>query len=184
VKSLSDGSNRLNSFATELQRPSQLDILENECGGPIDTAASWVDQADRISSSMCGASVTVNDLMGVFDCQVWYEIYETTVHTTLCYNVDNMSLVAFTQFFMAFFVCVLLTCRIVIDQQVETRNVQDSKDNVLRRDSVDGQGSVRHTPTSLHGENLEQKKTVSVKEENDLSDTNESERHHTLTKTL
>ena len=56
------------------------------------------------------------DLRGLFECSTWFALYESLVYDTLCDNVDALSLIAFTQFFVVLFAFVVVTCRVVIYQ--------------------------------------------------------------------
>lgn len=102
----------------EMENATQVELVEEVCG-PVDQAM-WVERAESISEKMCRASDMLADLRGLFECSTWFALYESLVYDTLCDNVDALSLIAFTQFFVVLFAFVVVTCRVVIYQTTET----------------------------------------------------------------
>jgi hypothetical protein len=116
-RSLSDGSDKVGRFAAEMTNETHMEIMEGTCG-PIDEV-KWNAEATTVSATMCGATVFVVDLLDVFQCSSWYDVYGSLAYDAVCYSVDSLSWIAFTQLFTVCFAFVIVTCRVSIYQGIE-----------------------------------------------------------------
>jgi hypothetical protein len=111
---LLEGSNLLGVLSSELQNTERLEAL---CGST--NATMFAEMTNATSAQLCTLASVVREVRDLFRCETWYPLYETSVHEAMCYSVDSFSWIAATQFVVVFMSMVVLTCRVVILQDIE-----------------------------------------------------------------
>jgi hypothetical protein len=112
---LLEGSNLLGVLSSELEENSER--LEAICGST--NATMFAEMTNATSAQLCTLASVVREIRDLFRCETWYPLYETSVHEAMCYSVDSFSWIAATQFVIVYMSMVVLTCRVVILQDIE-----------------------------------------------------------------
>jgi hypothetical protein len=115
---LLEGSNLLGILSSELENTERLESI---CGSTNATMLAGMTNAT--SAQLCTLASVVREIRDLFRCETWYPLYETSVHEATCYSVDSFSWIAATQFVVVFMSMVVLTCRVVILQDIEISEV-------------------------------------------------------------